>query len=65
MTIYHARRRVTVSGKPVPVTPTEFDLLAELSPCGGTYNRRSVGVDRRPPILVQTVLLRGSGGGGK
>ncbi len=31
MTIYYAQRRVTVSGKPVPVTPTEFDLLAELS----------------------------------
>ena len=31
LTIYYAQRRVTVSGNPVPVTPTEFDLLAELS----------------------------------
>ena len=31
LTIDYAQRRVTVSGNPVPVTPTEFDLLAELS----------------------------------
>ena len=31
LTIDYAVRRVTVSGNPVPLTPTEFDLLAELS----------------------------------
>ena len=31
LTIDHAQRRVTVSGRPAPLTPTEFDLLAELS----------------------------------
>ncbi len=31
LTIDYDQRRVTVSGNPVPVTPTEFDLLAELS----------------------------------
>ena len=31
MTIDYARRRVTVSGRQAPLTPTEFDLLAELS----------------------------------
>ena len=31
LTIYYAQRRVTVSGKPVSLTPTEFDLLAALS----------------------------------
>ena len=31
LTIDYAERRVTVSGDPVPLTPTEFDLLAELS----------------------------------
>ena len=29
--IDYAERRVTVSGRPAPLTPTEFDLLAELS----------------------------------
>ncbi len=31
LTIDYSQRRVTVSGKPVPLTPTEFDLLAELA----------------------------------
>ena len=31
LTIDYAQRRVTVSGRPVPLTPTEFDLLAELA----------------------------------
>ncbi len=31
LTIDYAQRRVTVLGNPVPLTPTEFDLLAELS----------------------------------
>ena len=31
LTIDYAQRRVTVSGNPAPLTPTEFDLLAELS----------------------------------
>ena len=29
--IDYAARRVTVSGRPVPLTPTEFDLLATLA----------------------------------
>ncbi|MCY4623384.1 MAG: response regulator [Chloroflexi bacterium] len=31
LTIDYAQRRVTVSGRPAPLTPTEFDLLAALS----------------------------------
>ena len=31
LTIYYAQRRVTVSGNPAPLTPTEFDLLAALA----------------------------------
>ena len=31
LTIDYAQRRVTLSGRPVLLTPTEFDLLAELS----------------------------------
>ncbi len=31
LTIDYAQRRVTVSGRPAPLTPTEFDLLAELA----------------------------------
>ena len=31
LTIDYAHRRVTVSGSPAPLTPTEYDLLAELS----------------------------------
>ena len=31
LTIDYAQRRVTLSGRPLPLTPTEFDLLAELS----------------------------------
>ncbi len=31
LTIDYAERRVTVSGRPVQLTPTEFDLLAELA----------------------------------
>ena len=31
LTIDYARRRATVSGRPAPLTPTEFDLLAELA----------------------------------
>ena len=31
LTIDYAARRVTVSGRPAPLTPTEFDLLAALS----------------------------------
>ncbi len=31
LAIDYAQRRVTVSGRPAPLTPTEFDLLAELS----------------------------------
>ena len=31
LTINYATRRVTVSGRPAPLTPTEFDLLAALS----------------------------------
>ena len=35
LTIDYARRRVTVSGVPAPLTPTEFDLLAELAAGAG------------------------------
>ena len=31
LTIDYARRRVTVAGRPAPLTPTEFDLLAALA----------------------------------
>ena len=31
LTIDYAQRRVTVSGNTAPLTPTEYDLLAELS----------------------------------
>ena len=31
LTIDYAQRRVTVSGCPAPLTPTEYDLLAELA----------------------------------
>ena len=31
LTIDYATRRLTVSGNPVPLTPTEFDVLSELS----------------------------------
>ena len=31
LTVDYAQRRVTVSGSPAPLTPTEFDLLAALS----------------------------------
>ena len=35
LTIDYARRRVTLAGEPVPLTPTEYGLLAELSAHGG------------------------------
>ena len=35
LTIDYARRRVTVSGNPAPLTPTEFGLLTELSMAAG------------------------------
>ncbi len=35
LTIDYAQRRVTVSGSPAPLTPTEFDLLAELAAAAG------------------------------
>ena len=35
LTIDYAQRRVTLSGRPVPLTPTEFDLLAELAAGAG------------------------------
>ena len=35
LTIDYAQRRVTVSGSPAPLTPTEFDLLAELAAASG------------------------------
>ena len=35
LTIDYAQRRVTISGRPAPLTPTEFDLLAELAADAG------------------------------
>ena len=65
LTIDYATRRVTVSGRPAPLTPTEFDLLAALSMEAGrvmTHDRllRRVWSPGKPGNLrvLRTHLMR-------